>query len=90
MNATVPLLAWALLGSAGLTADTADDRADDRADTILDRYESLRPSPEELAMYGLDWAVSLEQGLERARKEERPVLLVIIHARYGDITSGHC
>jgi hypothetical protein len=27
---------------------------------------------------------------QRARSENRPVCLVIIHARYGDITSGHC
>jgi len=56
-----------------------------QAKDIFSRYEDLRPSERELAMYRLDWAESLEVALERAAKESRPVFLIIIHAHYGDI-----
>ncbi len=57
---------------------------------MLSRYESNRPSDRELAMYRLDWAQSLDEALNRAAEEQRPIFLVIIHAKYGDIASGHC
>ena len=57
---------------------------------ILARYHSLRPSAKDLGMYRLDWANSLDVALKRAAKENRPVCLIIIHAKYGDIASGHC
>jgi hypothetical protein len=41
-------------------------------------------------MYQIDWAPSLEEAQKRALREKRPVFLVIIHAQYGDLTSGHC
>jgi hypothetical protein len=41
-------------------------------------------------MYRLDWADSLTTALERSRAEKRPVMLIIIHAQYGDINAGHC
>ena len=57
---------------------------------ILAGYKALRPAAKDLAMYRLDWEDSLEIALKRAARESRPVCLIIIHARYGDITSGHC
>jgi hypothetical protein len=54
------------------------------------KYRAIRPNDEELAMYRLDWAESLSLAQERARAENRPVCLAVIHARYGDLTSGHC
>ena len=57
---------------------------------ILARYQSLRPAAKDLGMYRLDWADSLDVALKRAAKEKRPVCLIIIHAKYGDIASGHC
>ncbi len=63
---------------------------DHEARSILDRYDAFRPSARDLAMYRLDWAASLEEARERAAREKRPVLLVIIHAQYGDLFSGHC
>jgi hypothetical protein len=74
-------LAWATLAAAA---------PEDEAERILERYEELRPTETDLVMYRLDWAASLDDALKRSKKEERPVLLVIIHARYGDIASGHC
>ncbi len=65
--------------------------AEDRnAQRILDRYDVLRPKAKDLAMYRLDWAESLDVAMKRAAKENRPVCLVIIFAKYGDMASGHC
>ena len=57
---------------------------------ILARYQAIRPAAKDLGMYRLDWANSLDEALTRAAKENRPVCLIIIHAKYGDIASGHC
>ena len=57
---------------------------------ILARYQAIRPAARDLGMYRLDWADSLDVALKRAAKEKRPVCLIIIHAKYGDIASGHC
>jgi hypothetical protein len=64
--------------------------ADRDAKRILDRYQALRPQEKKLAMYRLDWAESLDVALKRTAKEKRPICLIIIHAKYGDIASGHC
>ena len=57
---------------------------------ILARYQAIRPAARDLGMYRLDWADSLDVALKRAAKEKRPICLIIIHAKYGDIASGHC
>ncbi len=64
--------------------------ADRNAQRILDRYQALRPQAKDLAMYRLDWAESLDVAMKQATKEKRPICLIIIHAKYGDIASGHC
>jgi hypothetical protein len=69
------------------TVSSAQDRT---ANRILTKYRATRPSTKELAMYRLDWSPSYGEALRRAAAESRPVFLVIIHARYGDIASGHC
>ena len=63
---------------------------DAEAGRVLERFQQLQPGEDDLAMYRLDWESSLAEAQQRARQEERPICLVIIHARYGDITSGHC
>ena len=63
---------------------------DSAAKRILAGHQALRPAVKDLAMYRLDWAASLDDALKRAAKESRPVYLIIIHAKYGDIRSGHC
>ena len=63
---------------------------DSAVKSVLDRYADFRPAAKDLAMYQLDWAPSLEEAQKRALREKRPVFLVIIHAQYGDLTSGHC
>ena len=57
---------------------------------ILVRYQAIRPAAKDLGMYRLDWADSLDEALKCAAKENRPVCLIVIHAKYGDIASGHC
>ena len=84
MKTKAYLLAALLLLSTFAPAQVADVKR------ILERYDELRPETSELGIYQLDWAESLEVALERSAKEDRPILLVIIHAQYGDIFSGHC
>jgi len=79
-----------LLMSVLWVATDAASAQSPEARAILERYHALRPTAQDLAMYRLDWAASLKQALERGNKEKRPILLVIIHAQYGDLTSGHC
>jgi len=57
---------------------------------LLARYNAIRPDDDQLAMYRLDWVESLAAAQDLALLENRPVCLVVIHARYGNITSGHC
>lgn len=63
---------------------------DENAKRILARFDAIRPDADELAMYRLDWAASIDTALQRAAAEGRPVFLVVIHAKYGDVASGHC
>jgi hypothetical protein len=73
-----------LTATASLAAEPAE------VDRILGRFKEKRPDARQLAMYRLDWADSIGTALERSRAEGRPVMLIVIHARYGDITTGHC
>ncbi len=57
---------------------------------ILARHQAIRPAARDLGMYRLDWADSLDVALKRAVTEKRPICLIVIHAKYGDIASGHC
>ncbi len=81
------LLLCGLLTLVTTTTTSADDLSVAR---LAAKYRAIRPNDEELAMYRLDWAESLSLAQERARSENRPVCLAVIHARYGDLTSGHC
>ena len=75
---------FSLLMAEFVTAEDADVKR------ILARYQAILPAAKDLGMYRLDWADSLDVALKRAAKENRPVCLIIIHAKYGDIASGHC
>lgn len=57
---------------------------------VLAKFAAMRPGEKKLAMYRLDWEDSLETAQQRALDEGRPICLVIIHAKYGDISAGHC
>ena len=57
---------------------------------VLTWYHLLRPTANELSIYQLDWSTSIEEAQKRAAREGRPICLVIIHSKYGDLASGHC
>lgn len=44
---------------------------------ILERFETARPNDASLAFYSLDWAMNLGEAKERAKKQDRPILLVV-------------
>ena len=73
-----------------LTATSSTFGQDEGAKQILAQFDDMRPTANELGMYRLDWAGSLGGALQRADEERRPVFLIVIHAKYGDVTSGHC
>ena len=73
-----------------LLATTFAPAQDSKVKSVLDRYADFRPTAKDLVMYQIDWAPSLKEAQKRALREKRPVFLVIIHAEYGDLTSGHC
>jgi hypothetical protein len=56
----------------------------------LDKFQSVRPSAADLAIYQLDWMPTLKAAKERAAKEERPIFLVVVTNSFGDMYSGHC
>jgi hypothetical protein len=72
-----------------LTALSAAAQSDD-AQRALDLFELTRPTEDDLVMYRMDWEPALPRALDRAQAEKKPVCLVIIHAKYGDLYSGHC
>ncbi len=57
---------------------------------VLTWYHLLRPPARDLAVYQLDWSSSIDQARKQAIAQRRPICLMIIHAKYGDIASGHC
>ena len=86
-----PSMRHAALTLALLLANSAPLFAADMApERILTWFHLLKPLPSELSVYQLDWEASLNTAQERALAEGRPVCLLAIHARYGDIASGHC
>ena len=78
------------LAMALAVATTAAGAQTEDARQVLDRYRKLKPTDDELAMYRLDWVGSLEAAKRRAVEENRPILVFAIHARYGDLFTGHC
>ncbi len=79
-------LCWTLLLATSGTLRSEDLEAA-RVETW---YHLLRPTARELSIYRLDWESSLETARKRATRESRPICLVIIHSKYGDLASGHC
>jgi hypothetical protein len=57
---------------------------------ILDQYRLLRPADKDLAIFQLDWMPTLKDARERAAKEQRPILLLVVTNSYGNLFTGHC
>jgi hypothetical protein len=70
----------------------ADVRSAEPGDvkSVLERFQSVRPTEADLALYQLDWTPTLKAAKEKAAKEERPIFLVVVTNSFGDLFSGHC
>jgi hypothetical protein len=81
----------AVLSLALLLSMAGSLRAEElEVERVLTWYHLLRPTAKELSIYQLDWSGSLDEARKRAAREGRPICLVIIHSKFGDIASGHC
>ncbi len=57
---------------------------------VLAKYRAALPDAKDLAVYQLDWAPTLKAAKARAAKEQRPILLMVVHNSYGNLYTGHC
>ena len=57
---------------------------------VLDQYRLFRPADKDLAIFQLDWVPTLKKARERAAKEQRPILLLVVTNSYGNLFTGHC
>jgi hypothetical protein len=57
---------------------------------VLDRYRTFRPADRDLAIYQLDWVPTLTEAKEKAAKEQRPIVLIVVTNSYGNMYTGHC
>lgn len=44
---------------------------------VLDQFAAAKPAKERLGFFTLDWAMSLSEAKQRAKKEQRPILLIL-------------
>jgi hypothetical protein len=63
---------------------------DPAVEKVLKNYAEYRPADEQLGLYKLDWAKDLKEAKERAARERRPVLLLVVTNSYGNLYTGHC
>ena len=82
-SAITAILALAIAASSH-SADPSDVRS------VLEKFESVRPQAADLGLYQLDWMPSLKAAKEKAAREERPILLVVVTNSFGDLYTGHC
>jgi hypothetical protein len=69
-------------------SETASPHADVRK--ALDRFQAFRPDDRDLTIFQLDWAPTLKEARERAAKQKRPILLMVVTNSYGNLYTGHC
>ena len=86
LRTTLALVLAALWATSLLPAQAPDGDVQD----ILDTYRRLRPTDKDLAIFQLDWVPTLKDARERAAKEQRPILLLVVMNSYGNLFTGHC
>ncbi len=64
---------WAGLASIGAWAQPPAARA------IHEKFAAAKPTAEQLAFFGLDWAPDLTAAKARSAKEKRPIALLTVH-----------
>jgi hypothetical protein len=57
---------------------------------VLDQNRFLRPADNDLAICQLDWVATLKEARDRAARERRPILLLVVTNSYGNRFTGHC
>ena len=70
----IPSLALLLTGPAH---EPQVSKIDSHVQQIEDRFKVALPDEKRLAFYTLDWAMSLTEAKARAKKENRPILLIL-------------
>ena len=86
MLRTTLVLLIATLWTMSLLPAQAPDRD---VPKILDTYRSFRPTAKDLAIFQLDWVPTLKGATERAARERRPILLLVVTNSYGNLFTGH-
>ena len=79
-----------LIAALGTTSLPHAQAPDGDVQDILDTYRRLRPTDKDLAIFQLDWVPTLKGATERAARERRPILLLVVTNSYGDLFTGHC
>lgn len=80
------ILVLGILSPAAVSAQSPDSGVQ----TVLDKYHSALPMAEDLTVYSLDWASSFDEAKQKAAREERPILLIVVTNSYGNMYTGHC
>ena len=80
----------ALLTALWATSLPHAQAPDGDVQNILDKYRLARPADKDLAIFQLDWVPTLKDARERAVKEQRPILLLVVTNSYGTLFTGHC
>jgi hypothetical protein len=86
LRTTLAFLIATLRTTGLLNAQTPDGDVQ----KILDKYRLFRPADKDLAIFQLNWVPTLKDARERATKEQRPILLLVVTNSYGNLFTGHC
>src|SRR5262249_20405074 len=81
LRTTLVLVLAALWTTSPLPAQAPGGDAQD----ILDTYRRLRPADKDLAIFQLDWVPTLQEATQRAAKQRRPILLLVVTNSYGNL-----
>lgn len=87
------VLALALVAAApALTRAEALAPAQPSASEIVAACQAARPGADELRLYDLDWVEGLPAAVARARRERRPLLVLVVRniSGGGNLFTGHC
>jgi hypothetical protein len=83
----VSLLFSVLASIAGSAAAAAP-----APESVLQGYRACYPAAASLGLYSLDWVRGLDAARQRASREGRPILLIVVRniSGGGDVYTGHC
>ena len=79
-----------LIAALWITSLLQAQAPDGDVQKILDKYRLFHPADKDLTIFQLDWVPTLKEARERAAKEQRPILLLVVTNSYGNLLTGHC